>query len=188
MSKKNKQYSLWLGLVFMLVVIVLIVIAVVNVMKDEKTGDIKVSGEAEVTGLVCKDTTLVHPALVSKSVGDHINTITANFRDGKLSSISLVYEGDYDTEQTAKEAEAFARADYNLTLINKYGEKDDIFSIGFSVDGAKIQMVQTARDVSRINTNTVAYFLLEQGTSIAKSLDGLKEQYEARRFSCEIFD
>lgn len=188
LSKKNKQHLLWVGLVFVLVAMVLIVIVVVNVMKGKEAGDIKVGEETEVMGLVCKDTALIHPALISKRMKDHMNTITANFRDDKLSSISLVYEGDYGAEQMAKEAEAFARAEYNLTLINKYGEKDDIFSIGFSVDGAKMQMVQTARDISKINTNTVTYFLLDQGTSIVKTMDGLKKQYEANGFSCKESD
>lgn len=186
LSKKKKQYQLWVGIGLILVAIVLIAVVVINAMKGEETGNVTISGEAEVTGLVCKDTVLIHPALMSKSVGEHENTITANFRDDKLSSISLVYEGDYGTEQMATEGRDFAMADYNLTLTREYGEKDDIFSVGFSVDGPKMQMVQTARDISKINDNTITYFLLDQGTSIAKSLDGMKKQYEAKGFTCEI--
>ena len=186
MSKKNKQYQLWIGLGLALVAIVLIAVVVANAMKGEATGDVTISGEAKVTGLVCKDATSVHPALASKSISSHNNTITANFRDDKLSSISLIYEGDYGTEQMAIEGRDFAMADYSLTLTKKYGEKDDIFSVGFSVDGSKMQMIQTARDIGKINANTVTYFLLDQGTSIAKSLDGLKAQYEAKGFACEI--
>lgn len=188
LSKNNKQYQLWIGLGLVVVAIVLIVVVVVNMMGQETTGDVKIGGEAKVTGLICKDAVSVHPALESKPMGEHTNTITANFQNDKLSSISLVYEGDYGAEAMAKEGESFARADYNLTLINKYGERDDIFSVGFSVDGSKMQMVQTARDISKINSNTVTYFLLDQGTSIAKSLEGLKKQYEAKGFSCEISD
>lgn len=185
MSKNNKQYQLWIGLGLVVVAIVLIVVVVVNMMGQETTGDVKIGGEAKVTGLICKDTVSVHPALESKPMGEHTNTITANFQNDKLSSISIVYEGDYGVEAMAKEAESFARADYNLTLINKYGEKDDIFSVGFSVNGEKMQMVQTARDVGKINENTVTYFLLDRGTNIAKSLEGLKEQYEVKGFTCE---
>ena len=186
MSKNNKQYQLWIGIGLILVAIALIAVVVINAMKGEETGNVMISGEAEVTGLVCKDVTLKHPALMSKPVGEHENIITANFRDDKLSSISLVYEGDYGTEQMATEGRDFAMADYNLTLTRKYGEKDDIFSVGFSVDGPKMQMVQTARDISKINNNTITYFLLDQGTSIAKSLDGMKKLYEAKGFTCEI--
>lgn len=186
MSKQSKRYQLWIGLGLVLAAIVLITVVVVNEMGKETTGDVKIGGEAKVVGLVCRDTVSIHPALESKPMLSHTNTITANFLDDKLSSISLVYEGEYGTDAMAKEASDFAKADYNLTLTNKYGEKNDIFSNGFSVNGAKVQMVQTARDVSRINRNTVTYFLLDQGTDIAVSLEGLKEQYETRGFTCEI--
>lgn len=186
MSKNTKQNQLLIGAAFAIVAIILIIMVLVNMMEKDTTGDVIIEGEAEVTGLVCKDSTLIHPALESKPMLSHTNTITANFRDDKLSSISLVYEGDYGTEQMATEGRDFAMADYNLTLTRKYGEKDDIFSVGFSVDGPKMQMVQTARDISRINGNTVTYFLLGQGVNISKTLEGLKKQYETIGFTCEI--
>ena len=185
LSKNNKQYQLWMGLGLVVVAIALIAVVVVNAMKGEVTGDVKIGGEAEVTGLVCRDTASIHPALASVPMGSRTNTVTASFQNDKLSSISLMYEGDYGTEKAAESAEAFARSDYNEILIKKYGEKIDIFSSNFSANGAKMQMVQTARDISRINNNTVTYFLLDQGTDIAKSLDGLKKQYEAKGFACE---
>ena len=186
LSKKSKQYQLWIGLGLFLVAIILIVIIVVNAMTSETTSDVTIGGEAKVTGLACKDAALVHPALTSKPMDSHINTITANFRDDKLSSISLLYEGDYGTAAKAEEAKSFAMAEYNKTLANKYGEKIDVFSSNFSTNGARLQLAQTARDISTINRNTVTYFLLDQGTEIAKSLDGLKKQYETKGFSCEI--
>ena len=185
LSKNNKQCKLWLGIGLVVVAIVLIVVMVVNVMKGDATGDVKIGGEAEVTGLVCRDAILIHPALASVSMTSHTNIITASFQNSKLSSISLLYEGDYGTEKAAESAEAFVRADYNEILIKKYGEKIDIFSSNFSANGANMQMVQTARDISRINSNTVTYFLLDQGTNIAKSPEGLKKQYEAKGFTCE---
>lgn len=185
MSKNNKQYKVWIGLGLVIVAIVLVAVAVMNVMRGETTGDVNIGGEEEVTGLVCKDTTLIHPALESKPMLLHTNTITANFQNDKLSSISLIYEGDYGAEERAKEASDFAKADYNLTLTDEYGEKIDIFSANFSVKGAEMQMVQTARDVSKINSKTVTYFLLDKGVSMAKTLEGLKKQYEAKGFTCE---
>ena len=186
MSKNNKQYQLWIGLGLVIVAIILIMVFVINAMKGKESGTVTVGGEAEVTGLVCKDTVLIHPALTSVSMNSRANTVTATFRDDKLSSISLLYEGDYGTEKAAESAEAFARADYNEILVKKYGEQIDIFSVNFSVNGTKMQMVQTARDISKINSNTVTYFLLDQGTSIAKTLEGLKRQYETKGFACEI--
>ena len=185
MSKNNKQYQLWVGIGLVLVAIVLIVIVVVNLARGETTGDVKINGEAKVTGLICKDTASVHPALVKVPILSHANTITANFQDDKLSSISLVYEGNYESEEQAKTAETFAQVESSLILTKQYGEKDDIFSSDASSNGTKMQMVQTARDISKINSKTITYFLLDQGTSIAKSLDGLEKQYEAKGFTCE---
>lgn len=188
LSKNNKQYQLWMGLGLVLVAVVLIVLVAINAMRGEESGNVTIGGEAEVTGLVCKDTALMHPALVSVTMRSRTNTITANFRDDRLSSISLLYEGDYGTENGAESAEAFARTDYNEILIKKYGKQIDIFSVNFSVDGTKMQMVQTTRDIGNMDTNTVTYFLLDQGTSIARSRDELKKQYENKGFTCEILD
>lgn len=187
LSKKNKQYQLWVGLGLLLVVIILTVV-IVNAMRGQEAGDLKIGGEVKVMGIVCKDTSSLHPALTSVKIDSYTNTITANFSDDKLSSISLLYEGEYGTEKSAKSAEAFAAADYNEILVKKYGEKIDIFSVNFSVEGSKMQMAQTTRNIGKINTNTVAYFLLDHGASMAKSPDGLKKQYEAKGFTCEISD
>ena len=188
LSKNNGKNQLWIGLALVLVAVVLIVVVVINAMKGEATGDMKIGGEAKVTGMVCKSASSLHPALTSVEVDSYTNTITANFSDDKLSSISLLYEGEYKTAKNAESAETYARSDYNEILIKKYGEDIEIFSSNFSVDGTKMQFVQTTHDIGKINEKTVAYFLLDQGTHIAKSLDGLKKQYEAKGFSCEISD
>ena len=185
MSKKSKQFQLRIGLGFGLAAIMLITIILIISLERDTTGDIEIGGDTKVTGLVCKDTTLIHPALTDVSTDSYLNTITANFRDDKLSSISLLYEGDYGTVARAEEGKSFAMADYNLILTDKYGESDDIFSVGFTVEGPKMQMVQTARDISKINGNTITYFLLGQGVNISKSLEGLKKQYETIGFTCE---
>lgn len=188
LNKNAKRYQLWVGIGLITIAIVLIVTAVVNATKGKTAGDVKVGNESKVTGLICKDTALIHPALVSVPMNSHTNTITASFQDDKLSSISLMYEGVYGTERAAKSAEAFARADYNEILVKKYGENIDVFLVNFPVNGVTMQMVQTTRDISKINTNTVTYFLLDQGTIIAKTLNGLKEQYETKGFACEESD
>lgn len=188
MNKNSERYRLWIGAGLILIAIVLIVVVIINVMRGQETGNMTIGGESKVTGLLCRDTKLIHPALEKVPMSSHVNTITANFRDDKLSSISLVYEGDYETEQKAETARNFAGTEFSLILTKKYGEKDDIFSSNTLVDGTKMQMTQTTRDVSKINMKTVTYFLLDQGTNIAKSLDGLKKQYEAKGFTCEISD
>lgn len=188
LSKNNRRHQLWLGLVLVLAAAVLIVVVIINAMRGEATGDVKIGGEAKVTGIVCKNTSSLHPALTSVPMNSYVNTITANFSDDKLSSISLLYEGDYATAKNAESAETYARSDYNEILVKKYGEDIEIFSSNFSVNGTKMQFVQTTRDIDRINKNTVEYFLLDQGTNIAKSLGGLKKQYETKGFSCEISD
>ena len=157
----------------------------VNAMRGETAEDMIISGETTVEGLKCKNMTLAHPAFSSKPANSYVNTMTATFRDDKLSSISLLSEGTYGTEKIMEEAKAFAEADYNLTLANKYGEKIDIFSANFSINGTELQLAQTTRDIGKINTNTVTYFLLDQGTNISKTFSGLRKQYESKGFTCE---
>lgn len=188
MSKNNKKYRLWIGLAFVSLTIMLMVIVVVNAMRGDSSGDLKIGGESKVTGLVCKDTELMHPALDNIPALSHTNTVTASFRGDNLSSLSLVYEGEYDTERKARDAETFGTARYNLILTDDYHEKIDIFSSNFSSNERTMQLVQTVRDIGRVNRNTVTYFLLDQGTNISRSLDGLKKQYDAKGFSCEISD
>ncbi len=185
MSKKGKTYRLWAGLALLVAVIVLAVVIVVNAMGGKSTGDVTISGGSTVEGLSCKNRTLIHPAFSSKPAISYSNKITAIFNDNKLSSISLLAEGIYETEKMAEEGKAFAEAAYNITLTDKLGEKIDVFSHSFSVNGERLQLAQTTRDIGKINTNTVMYFLLEQGTSISRSLSGLKSQYETAGFTCE---
>lgn len=188
MSKKGKNNRLWVWLgvtTIVIAVVTLLVVLLVNGMQGETTGDTIITGGTEVDGLTCKNRTLEHPAFVSKPAVTYTNTLTAVFQDGKLSSISLLAEGSYESATMAEEAKAFAMADYNLTLTRKYSEKDDIFSSNFTVNGARLQLAQTTRDIGKINGNTVTYFLLDQGTSISKTLDGLKKQYENKGFTCE---
>ena len=186
MNKESKRHQLWIGSALVLIAIILIAIAVVNAMRGETTGDTKIISGERMSGLTCKDETLMHPALIDKPADSYENTITAVFRDDELSSISLMVEGNYKNESMTREGMYFAQANYNLTLVNKYNEEDDIFSIGFSVNGTMLQMVQTTRDIDKVNADTVTYFLLDRGMNIAKTPEGLKKQYEAKGFSCEI--
>jgi len=185
LNKKVKKYQLWVGLGLVAAAILLVAVIMINAMKGKETGDVTISGGDTVAGLTCKDRTLVHPAFANKPANSYENTITAIFRDDKLSSISLLAEAIYSNVETMEEMKAFAAADYNLTLNKKYGEKSDIFSANFTIDGTKLQLAQTTRDISRINANTVTYFLLDYGTTISRSLGGLKKQYESKGFTCE---
>ena len=185
LTKKGKMHQLWIGIGLLLMAIIIIMIIMVNAMNGKETGDVVISGETTINGLICKDKTLAHPAFSTKPAISYVNTITAIFRDDKLSSISLLSEAFYETEQLARGAEASAMADYNLTLNRKYNEDDDIFSRHFTVNGVKLQLAQTTRDISKINSNTVVYFLLDQGTNISRSFSELKKQYENKGFSCE---
>lgn len=185
MSKSVKKYQWWIGVGLLAVVIAVAVVLIVNGMKGKESGDVEITGGTTVEGLTCKDTTLAHPAFTTKPALSYKNTVTATFKDDKLSSISLIAEATYNSEAMAEEAVAFAKADYGLTLSNKYGEKSDVFSHSFSVEGTKLQLAQTTRDISEINSNIVTYFLLDQGTVISKTLSGLEKQYENKGFACE---
>lgn len=185
MSKQSKKYQLWVGIGLLIIVVAIIAAILINGMRGESTGDVSISGGTTVDGLTCKNNTLEHPAFSEKPATSYANTITATFNDDKLSSISLLAEGKYESNTMAEGAKAFTEAGYNLTLTNKYGEKIDIFSANFTVNGAKLQLAQTTRDIGKINTKTVTYFLLDQGTSISKTLEGLKKQYENAGFTCE---
>lgn len=188
MSKEGKKNRLWIGLgITIAVVAIAVVIAMLmaNAMKGETTGDLVISGGTSVDGLICKDRKLEHPAFKSKPAITYLNTVTAIFRDNKLSSISLLVDASYESAVQAEDGMNFGKADYNLTLTNKYGEKADIFSANFTLNGAKLQLAQTTRDIDKINAKTVTYFLLDEGTSISKTFDGLKKQFESKGFTCE---
>lgn len=185
MDKESKKYRLWVGLGLVVAAIVVVVLVIVNAMRGSTTGDVTISSGSTIEGVVCKNTTLEHPAFSSKPAESYNNTITATFQDDKLSSISLLAEGTYESEEIAGGAIHFGRTDYNEILTDKYSEEIDIFSANFSLNGKKVQLAQTTRDISKININTVTYFLLDRGTTISKTLEGLKKQYEGKGFTCE---
>ncbi len=149
-----------------------------------KSNDIEVSWGGEVVGLKCIDSELLHPALRDRTPVSHINTIMANFADDKLSTITLYYVGTYSSPSEAKQAEAYAQADYGLILAKEYVVGVD-FTHSFMTDGEKVSMTITSEN-GGVDDKTAPYFLLEQNKTFPKSLDEMKKRYEERNFSCEV--
>ena len=186
MNKKNKTLLMRVGVSFCIVVVLtLVVVLLVNNMNGVKTGDVIVSGDAEMIGLKCEDTTLLHPVFADVEPISWKNTITANFADDRLSTITYQYDGTYSSEDEVERARVFAEADYNLILSNEYGQKINIFSHNFMSNGDVLSLTITGK-ADKVDSRTAPYFLLDAGNSFPKTLGSMKEAYESKGFSCKI--
>ncbi|MBO7131928.1 hypothetical protein J6V85_01520 [Candidatus Saccharibacteria bacterium] len=182
-SEKKKRINY--VVCFLILIIVIVLLFLFLLFSGRESDDIKVSWEEKKIGLKCTDSTLLHPALRDYTPKSHTNTIMANFVDDKLSAITLYYVGNYSSSSEAKQAEAYAQADYGLILAKEYGVDTESFSHSFMIDGNIVSLTITAEN-GDISDRTAPYFLLEQNRSFPKSMDGVKQRYEERNFSCEI--
>ena len=185
MSKKNKILFMRVGVSFCIVVVLtLVVVLLVNNMNGVKTGDVIVSSDAEMIGLKCEDTTLLHPVFADVKPISWKNMITANFADDRLSTIMYRYDGIYASNEQVGHARVFAEADYNLILSNEYGQKIDVFSHNFLSNGDVLSLTITGK-ADKVDSRTAPYFLLDAGNSFPKTLESMKEAYGSRGFSCK---
>ncbi len=188
MNKDNKQYKMWLGILLGFIVVVIVVVAIVmNAMNGKKTGDIEVSGSSKMVGLKCEEASLPHPVFADINPVSHTNSITANFANDRLSTIMYQYDGVYTSEEEAKHARVLAEADYNLILSNDYDQDIDIFSHNFMSDGNKLSLTITAK-ADKVSSRTAPYFLLDTTSSFPKTLESMKQAYEAKSFTCKVED
>lgn len=188
MSKNKKTLLMQVGVLFCVVaVLILVVIIIMNITNGEKTGDITVSGSAKMVGLKCEDTVLKHPVFIDVKPISQKNKIMANFANDRLSTITYQYDGIYSSEEATERARVEAEADYNLILANNYGEQVDVFSHSFMSDGDKLSLTITAK-ADKVGSRTAPYFLLDNTDSFPKSLEVMREAYEAKGFSCKVED
>ena len=183
-NKKEKKKNSIVCFFVVAVVVLLLLFLIFFFFGRKESDDVEVSWGGEIMGLKCTDSEVLHPALRDYTPKSHTNTITANFADGEMSTITLYYVGVYSSPMEAKQAEAFAQADYGLILAREYEVSVD-FSHSFTIDGEKVSMTITAKE-DGVDDKTAPYFLLEQNRSFPKSLNEMKQRYEERNFSCEV--
>ena len=184
-SKKNiKTISI---IAICLVVVVLIVAGIALLMNGTTSGEVRVEGSGKIVSLKCTDNTLTHPTLTRFKPVSFTNTITANFYDDTLSTIMYQYDGNYESESMADAARDAGGAEYNIILANDYGEKIDIFSHVFTVNGTKMSLTITG-DADKVSSRTAPYFFLDTQQDFPKKIDKMKVAYEAKNFSCKIMD
>ncbi len=186
-NKKEKRFSLIAAVFVVMAIVLALLILVVVFLSGGQSNDVKVSGGGKNVGLKCTDSEILHPALRDYTPISHTNTIMANFDEEGLSTITLYYVGAYGSPSEAKQAEAYAQADYGLILAKEYGVSTESFSHSFTIDGENVNLTITAKN-GDVNDKTAPYFLLEQNRVFPKTLDGLKQRYEERNFSCEVVD
>ena len=187
-SKKEHRLNSAVYYIIVAVVILFLFLLLVIIFGDGKSNTVEVSGGGKTIGLRCTDSEVLHPALRDYAPISHTNTIMANFtEEDVLSSITLYYVGVYSSPEEARQADAYAQADYGLILAKEYGVNVNTFSHSFTTDGSKVNMTITAKS-DNISDKTAPYFLLERDKSFPKSLEGMKKRYEGINFTCEVIE
>ena len=184
-TKKKKSGLIIFSIIIAVAIIVVIFLMII--LGGKRTDDIRITGGGSSISLKCTDSRLLHPALRDRTPVSHTNMITATFVDNVLSTISLYYTGIYNTPEEAKQAEAYAQADYGLIPAKEMNIDVESFSHSFMTDDNKVSMTITAKN-DDVDDKTAPYFLLEQGKSFPRSISSMKERYEGLEFSCKIID
>ncbi|MBQ3318495.1 hypothetical protein IJG76_00515 [Candidatus Saccharibacteria bacterium] len=185
MPKTAAKYgkNIW-GYVVTLVVVVAIIIALILIFGNKKSGDVEYSDTERVIGLECTDSSLTHPALTDFKPQYFKNTITANFKNNTISTITYRYEGAYKDAEEATKARNFAEADYYEVLIGELGMNMNTFSHHFVVDGNRVYLTISA-DAEDVSSRVASYFLLNSNSTFPKTLDAMKKAYQSKNFSCK---
>lgn len=186
MKKNGSTKKLVIG--FFVVIISVIGMAFALFLNNSNnSNDVVIEDNEEIHGLRCEDMALVHPVVEGNTPSLYKNIISAIFNDDELFSISYRYEGIYDSEGLAKNAEAAATAQYNIILTNKYDENIGIFSHNFTVDQTELTMIITA-NVNDVSSKTAPYFLLDSDVVFPRSFSEIKSTYESKGMTCTELD
>lgn len=182
---KAKKKKLTGVLLIIVAVAILMIVAIANLTNGSTTGDVIISGGGSMSGIKCTDTVLMHPVFADIQPVSHTNTVTANFVNNTLLSMTYHYDGAYWSEEEADNARVLAEADYNLILANEYHAPIDIFTHTFMTDGVKISLTVSG-DADKITSKTAPYFLLDQTDDLPETLNELKMTYETKGLSCKV--
>lgn len=185
MTKKHNNVSTkWLSAMLVFIIVAAALFFVFILVGNQKSEDVTITGNATVTGVSCKNETLVSPLLVDVKANSYNNRISATFNDDKLKSISYNFIGTYDSNETAAFAAGMAAAKYNKTIGN-YGVNKNAFSFTYSADGESFNFNLTA-DAGNLPSTAAPLFLLEGVSTFPNNLDAFVNAYEKEGFICEI--
>lgn len=183
--RKQNNNSL-IGLISVGLVIAFIVIFLIFLLR----GETKVSGEYQEDikdiSLSCKKENLAYPFFsYDKSVKKETE-INIIFGTNIFQSISLRHDLYYEDSTQINGSEA-----HNHAEMNAHFSRDNLDSEALNIKFARLSDKMSTSiylPASKIDSVTAKYFLIDRYNdySIPTTLDGLKQNYERKGFSCQV--
>lgn len=186
-TEKNKSdSSKSFGLIAVGFILVFIIILLIFLLR----GETKISGEYpddyKDKSLVCKSEGIAYPYFTYDKSDKKDIEINAIFDIKNLRSISLKYNLYYSDTKSITGSEAFNRAAMNKSF-GADGLDTEALGINYSKlsDRMSGSLYTTA---SKINYITAKYFMIDRYSdySIPDTIEGLKQNYENKGFTCQI--
>ena len=183
-KKKVKKVG-WLvptSLVLIFVAIIAIIILLLN-------GETKITGEFEgqknTEALICEGEETAYPIFKYDNANSKSLKINAVFEDEKLTSISLIYKLDYDTEEEMKKSESVNHVAMSDNFADDGMEFDDLNSKYSFLDNS-LQFSLYGRG-DELNQKSLRYFMLLNIYDKDKlTKEKAAKTYNEKGLDCEI--
>ena len=184
---ENTKKAHWSKTALVAVSFILIVVAVVSLLLFLMHGETTVTGAYEGTevqeNLVCESKITAYPLFSYDHSSSKTLSVNAIFKAHKLTSISLLYKLNYNSQEEIEKSEAVNHGALNL-LSQGEGLGPDAFAAKYSKlkDGMQLSLYASGSD---INEKALKYFMLSDLTT-PYTQEKVAKVYAGQGLNCEI--
>ena len=187
-KKKNNRDAIVKSIVLM-VVIVLIGLVIWLLTANHETRITTTTGSSDYSTLECSSSHPDDPFFVSETAQRFTHSVKVMFADDVLKEISYRYDGTYNTNERAQNADAWLHADYNKYM-GAVGVNSESLNPVFVPKKTKLTISLYA-EAKKINSAVARLFFIKEEefekTSKYKS-DDYRKMYESKGFTCTKSD
>ena len=170
------------------IVVLAVLIAAVAIfssfLKSEETYISAETSGIRVGALNCKTSQPSDSFFVSNTALNNDHELKVTYSGERIGRINYIYNGEYDSNDTADTAGSLLHADYNIYM----GENAESLYPTFSVVENKLK-ISLYTEYQKLNAKNAKLFFMnadEYHESSNYSIHDLKKIYESKGFSCEI--
>lgn len=147
------------------------------------------TGGSDYGSLECTSSNPTEPFFAHETAQRATHDVKILFTGGEMKEMSYRYDGTYNSDNSAKDAEAWMHADYNKYM-GENGVKHGILNPVFSVSKSKLTISLYAES-KKVNKAVARLFFIneeEYGKMGGYAVQDYRKIYESKGFTCKIQD
>ena len=186
--KNNNKISIW-HVVCLMLILFLVGFVIILLTNHSETRISSSFGNVETSALECRSTGPKDPFFVSKKAQRFEHVLRLIFKEDRVVQLSYDYNGVYNNEQVARDAEAAMHTDYNKYM-NEIGVNAERLSPNFTAVKSKVKM-SLYLDFSNVSSKLMPIFFMndEDYNRIDKLGNAdFKTMFEEKGFTCTAMD